>query len=371
MLTNLLREFYSWNPGLVQMMKECSHHYSPEHLCPYHLENDCLTHTLMAYNELIHLNILDDTFNLLCGISVLCHDIGKVYTRHSPKSGKIAMYNHTFASIQDTIEFINYLDEKNWFDNISLSVNHTMYYVLTPISNHMDFMDLNKNDRFGPIINNDPNLNYISNILLHCDLYGSISEDNKEDVEIQHRTFDSYPLLNNVLDDDIVLFCGPPGSGKDYFAYKQNRIILSYDDIRVEVFKNAKFDLVKDYNSLSYNELYHRAFEYCKNKNSDLNNYLKKNIEIEMGKRNKVGICNTNLTRKLRGSLIKIIRQNNEYLKNCTIGVIYLCCKKQNLYFRDNNRYKTVGKEVINKFLYNQQIPTMKEDIDNIIFVNN
>lgn len=369
MLVSLLKEFYNWKPGLIQMMKECSHHYSPDHLSPYHLENDNLTHTLMAYNQLIHLNIPNNKFRLLSGISVLCHDIGKIYTRHSPKPGKIAMYNHAFASIQDTIEFIQHLDNRDWFVD-DFTINDVMYYVLTSISNHMDYMQLDRNDRYGPVINNDPNLKYISDVLLYCDLYGSISEqDDKEDINIKYQVFDVNILPNIVTVEDIILFCGPPASGKDYFAQFNNRSLLSYDDIRVQLYVETLNDS-EEYCSLTYDELYRKSFEYCKDKNINLNNYLLKQLEQEIEKGNKVCICNTNLTRKSRRSIINIIKQNKQ-LKHCSISVVYLCCGREDLYDRDKNRDKSVGDNIIDKFVFNQQIPTKKEGVDNVLLINN
>jgi len=373
MLVDLIKEFQLWNPDLVKMMKDCDHHYSDTSLNDYHICGDVWTHTCLAYNQLIQLKIPDYTFRLLSGISVLCHDIGKIYTRHSPKPERIAMYNHSFASIQDTIQFIKYLNKNDWFKNTELSsINEVYYHVLNPISNHMDYHNVALGKQCM-LSNNDLNVKLLSDVLCYCDTLGSITHSNEHfDMNIPHLKsclLDDWNWKINILKEcDIILMCGSPASGKDTLANNMfsNSVILSYDDIRMEIY-NEKIGF--DYN-LSYNERYRQSFEYCRDKKINLNNYLFKKIKLSINNGNKVVISNTNLTRKGRRSLINIIR-NDRDLKINTIGACFICSDKNELYKRDQNRNKTIGKNVIDKFVKNQQIPTIKEGFDLIEFVDN
>lgn len=368
MLIDLIKEFQYYAPGLASAMRDCSHHYSPTHINPFHIEGDTWTHTCLAYNELRRLKLDNPTMNLLAGITVLGHDIGKIYTRHSPSPGKIAMYNHAFASIQDTFEFVKHLDCQGYFINCELSLNQILHYVLTAISNHMDFLNNRKLNLEK--CNFDPNLLSLSKILVYCDINGSINQD--EEIQEPPTTIygdSGWFISNSSCNSDIILFCGPPASGKDYLATEMSiysRDVISYDDIRVNMYQE-KYGIDEE---KTYNEQYNEAFHYCNEHKINLTPYLIKKIEkiVENGKQ--AIICNTNLTRKSRRSIINSIK-NNKVLKYKTISAKYVLCEREELYKRDELRSKTVGNRVIDKFIYNQQIPTRDEGFEEINFIAN
>lgn len=75
----LISWFQTEFKDLVQSMKDCSHHYDPDNLNPYHLEGDIFTHTMMVCKQAE--NFSDD--NNYVKFTTLLHDIGK------PKSVEI------------------------------------------------------------------------------------------------------------------------------------------------------------------------------------------------------------------------------------------------------------------------------------------
>lgn len=364
MVIDLFREFQLYSPGLVNKMRNCSHNYSSCDINPYHMEEDVWSHTCLSFNELLKLKIGNEKIKTLSGLSVICHDIGKIYTRFSPSPGKIAMYGHAFASIQDTIDFIKYLDNKNYFDNLDLSISEILYYVLTSIGNHMDFMVKNPSKRFS-LSNSDHQLFNISNILLHCDINGSIAykdnDNNFPPVFDSSEDFKNHDSIDN--NSRILLFCGPPACGKDTIAKDLGYDIISYDDLRIEIYLE---NVGVNSDIKNYNDLYGEAFKYCNKNKINFNPYLINKIKEKLNN-NSVAICNTNLTRRLRKTIINSIKTDNE-LKDESISALFLCTDKQTIYKRDIERNKTVGKEVIDKFIYNQQIPSKEEGIDYINF---
>jgi predicted kinase len=154
--------------------------------------------------------------------------------------------------------------------------------------------------------------------------------------------------------------CGPPASGKDTLA--NQKPIVSLDKFRLSVYNGEE----------TGKELYKAAFEYCKNNNINLNNHLIEEIEELFDEKKKmVFVSNTHLTRSLRKSIINSIK-NSKKLKDKKISAVYLCCNRKDLYERDIKREdKTVGKQIIDKFIFNQQIPTIDEGFENIIFMEN
>jgi predicted kinase len=380
MFYTLLKAFQEWNPALVEQMKNCSHHYSHRHLNQYHLEDDVWTHTMLVYNQIR--NMIGDhhknRYTFYQAIIALCHDIGKVYTRHAPKVGKIAMYGHAFASIQDTIEFINYLFRKRYDFELGIDTTDwdTYYYVLTIISNHMDYM-MNSKDR-DSLVNNDDILYMFAETFMYCDKKGSFSADNTaimpKRIIVSENENDSDPItldeLWNVRDEhNIIMMAGPPGSGKDFVSstFFPTHHIVSFDNIRMR--KYDEYLSTKGEKVFDRKNTYKEAFEYCNSYNIDLNAEMLSEIDKLFNVGKKVIICNTNMSRKLRKSTINLIR--NKYPEE-SIGCIYLCCDRDTLYRRDRNRVdKTVGEEVIDKFIFNQQIPVMKDGLDRIIFMKN
>jgi len=59
--------------NLVNAMRNCSHHYSADHLSPWHLEGDVWSHSLLVAQAYVQRNQPD----VCLGLCALLHDIGK------------------------------------------------------------------------------------------------------------------------------------------------------------------------------------------------------------------------------------------------------------------------------------------------------
>ncbi len=357
---DVLKEFYAWNPSLVYQMKECSHHYNPPYdLNPYHLEGDCYTHSMMVLN-----NLEDElVFNIL-GV---CHDIGKIYAHHI-KDGKVKFSGHEFASIQDTIDFLYYLRDKGYFSDIT----EMAYYVLSIISGHMNMlsgdMDIEKKKA---VLNHDFDLIEKAEKFSRADKKGCIVDKNaveKETREIDLGDVDVTKGFVNSMDDcDIILMCGVPGCGKDYLAEKlfPDARILSYDDIRVEVYRNSsEYDGSEEE---SFHELYYKAYNYARKNKIDLNSYLNQEVDSAFyDGYKKVVICNTNLTRKSRRSTINLLSRDDR-----KFGAYFILANSDTIFNRNRNRNKVIPEHVMRSFFTNQQIPTQHDGFDRVEFVDN
>lgn len=346
----ILQHFMEWDFSLVEKMKNCEH-AEPGKTNPYHMEGSVWTHSMMVYNQ-----ANPNSKNQL--LMALCHDIGKAFTRNITKDGKVIFYGHSDVSTQYTIDFLNYLFEKNFisfneFDsfikyNLSAVANHIIYY-----------KNLEKKQLFA---NNNPLILRNFEILAKMDTEGSICKKSKIE-EKQHikeiidlRNFDhSNPTVH--------IWCGLPGSGKDYLANKLGFPIISFDDIRIEIFK--QFNKVSE--SISDSELYDNAWNFCIEKGIDLNKYLRKKAKIHLEKGNSISICNTSLTRKSRRSIINTIGTKYNYI------IEFVAVNSEKILDRNEKRtYRHVPTKVIFNMMDRINVPTLFEkNVNHVNYILN
>ena len=220
----ILKEFLIFRPEIIKQLKKTSHHYDLENLNEFHLEGDIYTHTLLAYNHLLNLNMkYYDNDLLICSIiNVLCHDIGKLYTREeNHKKKKITFYKHSNASVQFSIDFIYYLNNKGYFNNIDTIFKYT----LPVIDGHNGFYKIKK--KLDLLFNGDFLLKRFFILLGKCDLMGSIIKNenisNKSD-----RVLPSVREVKRKYKRKMIIISGLPGAGKLDIVKKFNLPIYSF-----------------------------------------------------------------------------------------------------------------------------------------------
>lgn len=379
----LLKDFQQFDPEMINSMKECSHHFNSKNLSPFHLCDDLWTHTMLMYKDImINYNDMFDDFSeyvpdnlaehqmesfqrlhYLLAVIVLCHDIGKIYNRSVPNGqyGKIAMYNHSFSSVQPTIDFLNYLmDMKDIY-----FTEREIYGILNVISNHMDYFGLGVEDRVL-LANKNPDIFYLGEMLHLFDMRNSIDINGdflNESIFDIDKISHGFDLCRGVEDDnyDVVIYCGCPGSGKDYCAEQDSNVVWSFDQVRVD-----KYLTDHPYEShMPTHQIYKSAFEYCNEIKFDLNTRLIRGVKEDIENHDiikRVAICNTSLSRKSRRSL-------TNQLKNYNIKIVYVVAPSYTLHYRNENRSsKKLDKLIMNKFMYNQQVPSLFEfkNVENV-----
>ncbi len=375
---NLLGYFQEWNPEIIEKMKNCSHHLDSQNKSPHHMEDTVWTHTILMYKDVLeNYDLMADDFAEIVGnfdwsfdytfeylfyfltISILCHDIGKIYNRFSPNGqyGKIAMYGHSYSSIQPVIDFLSFLEREK---GISFT-NDEIYIILNVISNHMDYYQLDVKNRVKLANYNFDNF-YLGEMLNAIDRRNSI-DINLDFLQIQFINYENVLMhigFKYILDKgkepnpELILYCGVPGSGKDYLASNYVLPTFSYDDIRINEYLKENSE-EKYCNS---HTLYKKAWEWCNEQKVNLNTLLKENIDLF----GEGIICNVNLTRKARRSLCNLF-------KDYRIKIIYIGVKSDLLHYRNENRSsKKLDRNIVNKFMFNQQIPSFFEG-NNIVSI--
>ena len=143
----------------------------------------------------------------------------------------------------------------------------------------------------------------------------------------------------------LTLLVGVPGSGKTTWAnknHKDNEVVLSSDLIRKELFND---ETNQENNKLMFTTLYNRARKLLKSGKS-------------------VIIDATNVTVNDRARALNNFA-NFDVIK---VAIVFKTatdiCK-----FRDKNRTRTVGEEVIDKFTEKFINPTKEEGFDEIIYI--
>lgn len=352
---DIFEEFILYNPTISMNMRDTTQYYSDSRINKYHYENDVWSHTCLCFNHFLN-NLNHDYENdLLISIlvSIICHDIGKCYTKNKDHNKKkCTFYGHSYASIQETVNFIYHLNRKGFINDI----NRVLSLTLTAISNHIDiYQETTKRKEL--MMNLDEDLRTVSSILFKCDSAGSISpKDSKKKCGINFYENPFVKLDSVKYKKTIYIYCGVPGVGKDFLAEKKKLPILSFDDIRIQEF-------LKKYPHSKYTkEIYELAFQYCNEKKINLLQILKKKID-ELN--SDVIICNTNCNKKSRRTLVSSFGKVN-------FKAVYIVSETLKIIEKDLKRNsKTVGHQVIEKFIYNQQIPTLKEGFDSVEIIAN
>lgn len=352
-----LKAFIEKFPAYAHRMRNTMHSFGDDSLSPHHLEDDCWSHTMMVFSSL-DISGLSRTETAACMMAALVHDCGKPFVRKSHKPGKINFWGHGEAGVQLATEMCYELfGSQEDFIQILRMVVHC-------VSNHIEAYAKKTEEEFIKLSNRDPILLKILSRLLRADLNGQISSLPSEDkcdspiVELIRRTDDNLKYHESAS-SDVVMICGIPACGKDYFAASLNHKIISLDNARIQAFteKNPNHGFTKA-------ELYDKAFVYCRNK--DLTSYIKRDLEEakESGLLTPA-LCNVHNTTKARKRSMEVIRK--VYGDSVNVECIYILTTRKAA--RINNVVRTdhiLDNEVIERFSFNQNIPTMAEGFSRV-----
>ena len=139
----------------------------------------------------------------------------------------------------------------------------------------------------------------------------------------------------------LTLLVGLQGSGKSTYARKklakENTVIISSDDLRKELLGNES---CQDNNDVVFKTLYKRAKEFLQNG---------KNVVIDA----------TNINIKARRSALSHFEKMPIIRQALVFATPYFVCVN-----RDKQRERTVGENVIKKYLQRFEIPMEYEGFD-------
>lgn len=143
----------------------------------------------------------------------------------------------------------------------------------------------------------------------------------------------------------LTLMVGLPASGKSTYANEQadeNTVVLSSDALRKELLGDEN---CQENNELVFKTLYKRAKEHLQNG---------KNVIIDA----------TNINMKARRRALANFSNMDIVREAVVMAVPYEICV-----FQDKNRNRSVGEEVIKKFLHRFEVPMCYEGFDEVCIV--
>lgn len=387
-------------------MKNATHALNANNLNPYHMENDTWAHTMLVYNSInyINPNYLDVNskesiaFSITSLCAALLHDIGKIEKRKIDETRqKVTFYNHGEAGTQFTIDFVyKMLKDKSFTDTLPIQFNNEEIGNIVKntaflVCNHMSGYDainyekyLKDGDYIGilNLCNYDKELIYYMNTLLTADEIGQIAKEHSGHknptvrIAAYENAFNNCDELKILREQELSnkelkfgVFCGLPGSGKDHYAeLNEFDEILSFDKIRVTLYKNSSEYKETDNEKL----IYQKAFEYCEKRKPDLLSILDSQIKHirKNDYRKKIAICNTNISKKVRAQLSYMInnyKKSNEYSRCYYIASPTEVCVNNDILRSD----KTVKLMVIQNIAKTIYLPTYSEKFDDIKIIFN
>ncbi len=355
---SVIVKFCEQYPYIAHRMRTTLHTFNESiNVNPYHIEGDVWSHTMMVLKCFKDFEDSEYTkFNDIMYHVCLLHDVGKLFTQSTFKN-KTSFQNHGPAGVQFAIDYVleNDLDRYDF---------KTLYYMLSIISNHINCFKCTDSNKLKLLLNNDSVLYNLTKRFTETDNNGRFHVDDNN-VLILGDFIDMETSINIKNDYNICILSGVPGSGKDYVAkYIGYENIISYDKLRLQLYIDSKPEETQD-----EKELYQKAFEYCKK--LPLIELLVDIVKSRVDNGIPVAICNTNLDSDTRTKLVKKLRQRiKTYTK---IRSVLVANTRDNCINNDIKRSdKTVGKDVINGFCSNIQVPTMLEGFDDVcVFPNN
>lgn len=222
-------------------LKNCTHRYDPQGVNKsnkYHLEEDgnVYGHTLMVYEKARELYPEDEILQLAC----LLHDIGKPgcrFENHEKESA--SFYNHESYGVFKAVGILNKLclDVKDKVRVLELIQRHADSYKL----NIKNLLKLYTKEKIQDIIK-----------IRWCDTLGRIKQDDDgldieqiRDLESKIHLFKDSFETNSDKYPTCTILVGPPCSGKTTNSEFMNEVIVSRDNIVMQLGYNIK---CKDYN---------------------------------------------------------------------------------------------------------------------------
>ena len=365
-------------------MEDCKHYYN-DNPNVYHMEDSVWTHTMMVCTARKMLFIQDNgegkipLYQCLDFILIsLLHDYGKVLTRKEDHDKlKTHFRGHAYMSVNHTIEVYYKLMKK--YNTPEYVDDYSMEYLLTKIlyviSRHMDYDKVKTEEELIKFSND--RLAYMNEMYKFSisDFRGRVTDNSREwagrdnYIKLYKTTYENFNEIESNINSkcDFTIYCGLPGSGKDYNAEKDGKEhILSFDNIRINNYKS----FCPSYNSSKTDaEIYKEAYEYTNSVNLDLIKSLENILKTlkSKGIDKNIAICNTNLTIDARRKLISCIRR---VFPNASIGCNIILAPVDFCIKNDSKRTcKNLGPKVIESFR-NIVFPTMLEGfnfIDTII----
>lgn len=334
--TELLKWFKLNYPHIVSKLRDCDHDYDTENQNPFHLENDCFTHSLMVLHEADRNHL---PFELR--VASLLHDIGKPHCRELKLDTKrVSFFNHeavsAFMSLDITKKLgLNDVERLHIFKLICL---HTQPFKQNLHDLQMDLQD------YG--------LYYSLLKLSEADQNGRFHEDESRKIDFN---FVATPRTIREYTKKVVLLVGLPNSGKSTYIENQ---ISDHRQLGESFFVISRDNIIDMFIGKDYNDKWNKADQ------KEVDSLLEIQFKLALnGNYDTIYVDMTNLTKKGRRKVLN--RFKNDIGKEAVVFLPTL----EEITKRNNNRTgKHIAEKVITDMMKRFSLPTYGEGFDNIEF---
>ena len=380
----IIHEWLKTNLSQKKEMEASKHFFNPDKINPWHMEDSVWTHTMMvctAYKSHFPSKYITFSQALVPVLSCVLHDYGKVLTRHLDHVKMKARFTQhgphgVLNALEYTSDLLKRFEDKIYSLDERKNILERICYMTSRHMEYDNMADINKLAAFGNY-SDDLVEDFYKFSIADCE--GRIMLKERHDgkrselIDLMKYQMEDIKEINwnywdtNVNSPTIWIYCGIPGSGKDYQANQQNLKVFSYDKVRMDYYKNFS----STYNpKKSESETYSEAYEYFieKNINPDtfLNADLKKHFN-ENGSLDNIAICNVNLSLKARKRILHNIRSVHP---NAKVGCRFILTPLSQAVINDSTREsKNLGKDLIVSRFNELVLPTMLEGFSSVEYV--
>lgn len=324
----------------------------------YHAEGDVLTHIKMVAHEMIdhpRWTKFSTEEKAVLFLSAILHDIGKIYVTKVEDNGRISSKGHSLKGdllIRQSLYKLGvppHIREQV----CKMALFHQVPYHIFKYENCEKKMR-----EMATMINLD-----LLSFFVECDNLGRISPGQKETIEaielfreygkelgcfnkpynfvsdlarfeyfrLSHRIDLTYSPIQE-FSGEVIMLCGLPGSGKDYWANNSSLPMVSLDEIRVR--EKLSFEG-------NQGVVISKGKEACKE-------YMRKGESFVFNA--------TNVVRNLRSQWIDLFCNYNYRVK-----IVYIEVPYEKLMVQNNNRSNRVPYSVYEKLMAKWQVPDITE----------
>lgn len=358
-------------PDLKKHMMDSRHYYTDSNGVvsnnPYHMEDSVWAHTMMVcvatkcfLYEKYGREPVSFSKIAVPMISAIVHDVGKIYVRYEKHLKKRASFDkHGPHGTLHALDFATYVISNS--DLPECEKKSCISQICFITSRHMDYKNVTSVKDCKLFFNYSYPLTSNMQLFNNSDCEGRFLINQPKDKEKNDReNFDGIceQTLRSYIGDgykaidpsdiDVWLYCGIPGSGKDYQASLEKFNIISYDKISVESYKALSGISTSN---MSEHDLYMNAYEYGLKTNFDMNKAFNEELSFYYRKHKgfkNLAICNTMLTPKSRRKVILSLQRMNPNVK---IGIRFVLTPLDICIENDKNRTeKTIGETTIKRF---------------------
>lgn len=371
--------------GITKMLKDSSHDYKGI-LSVHHMEGSVYDHIMLVLKEAEYLDAEDG----LLILSALLHDIGKIFTRvEVEEKGKTQFLGHELYSVNwvrdnlthllstflpaQQVFFLYQLIQYHMYNNVKKVFKKNMGKILVegyaPLTTYLNLLRADNRGRITEKGKSELDIFDMEDSCKDQKFECKFGELYSKDVPEYIKEIMTYFIHHKQL---MIIPISAQAGGKSTIkknlieklkeTKKHKLIDISFDQYRVDLYSKT---ITLQIESMTKQEIYEQAFQYCKAKGINLLQMALDEIRQHQKSNEIIYIDNMNLSFKRRQAFTQMNR------KRFHVIALYL---DNPLSFHLTNNIKrketdkTISADIIRQCYYQTQLPVPTLEFDEIIY---